>query len=123
MTPAETRLRELLTGGGVTGAAHPGPQPATSLDVIRTWAVWQQFAAENEGEVLAAYATAGEHFEVRLTQAPVRTTFRYASEHDALGAYEATSAGTSLPEFFAEVLTTPGFQLDADPVAIEIRSD
>ena len=120
MTPAASRLRELLTGGGVKGAAGPGPQPATSLDVIRAWAVWQQFAAEGEDHVVADYGTAGEHFEVSLVQGSVRTTFRYTPEHADLGAYEATSAGTSLPEFFAEVLTTPGFQLDADPVTIEI---
>ena len=51
MTPEETRLRELLTLGGVTGAAEPGPQPADELDPIRVWSVWQQFAAEHEGEL------------------------------------------------------------------------
>ena len=119
MTPEATRLRELLTLGGVTGAAEPGPQPADTLDPIRVWSVWQQFAAEHEGELQAAYGTVGERFEVSLSRGRLRTTFVYA-DHD-LGSYEATSAGTSLPEFFAEVLTTPGFQLDADPLTLRIE--
>ena len=119
MTPEETRLRELLTLGGVTGAAEPGPQPADPLDPIRVWSVWQQFAAEHEGELQAAYGPVGERFEVTLSRGTLRTTFEYADQD--LGSYEATSAGTSLPEFFAEVLTQPGFQLDTAPLAIRIE--
>jgi hypothetical protein len=117
---SEARLRELLTAGGVTGAAQPGPQPADSLDVIRTWAVWQQYASEQDADVHARYGPTGEYFEVALEQAGVRTVFRYATA--GAGAYEASSAGTSHPEFFAEVLTTPGFQLDADPESVELSS-
>ena len=80
MTPEETRLRELLTLGGVTGAAEPGPQPADALDPIRVWSVWQQFAAEHEGDLQAAYGTVGERFEVSLSRGPLRTTFEYADQ-------------------------------------------
>ncbi|MDA0173266.1 hypothetical protein OJ998_29455 [Solirubrobacter taibaiensis] len=115
MTSEETRLRELLTLGGVTGAADPGPQPADELDPIRVWSVWQQFAAEHEGELRAFV----DGHEVGLSHAGVRTAFRYEAELDA---WEATSDGTSLPEFFAEVLTHPSFQLD-DPLTLRIDSD
>ena len=114
MTPEEARLRELLTLGGVTGAAEPGPQPADELDPIRVWSVWQQFAAEHEGELRAFV----DGQDVGLSHAGVRTAFRYEAE---LGPWEASSDGTSLPEFFAEVLTHPSFQRD-DPVSLEISS-
>ena len=115
MTPEETRLRALLTLGGVSGAAEPGPQPADELDPIRVWSVWQQFAAEHEGDLRAFV---GGH-EVGLSQAGVRTAFHYEADLDP---WETTSAGTSLPEFFAEVLTHPSFQRD-DPVTLRIDSD
>ena len=115
MTPEETRLRELLTLGGVTGAAEPGPQPADSLDPIRVWSVWQQFAAEHEGELQAPSWTG-----TRSAWATPACGRRSATTTE-LDAWEATSDGTSLPEFFAEVLTHPSFQLD-DPVSLEISS-